>query len=222
MDNKKEIAVKLRSTGLSIDEISSNIGVHRSTVYGWVRRLKLNRDAKNNLHQNKQRKLGIARQKSIATYELRRQNAQFEARTLANRILALVKHSKSSDILLLSVMYWCEGGKDTRYGLHFINSDPVMIALFMKKLRLCFQIDESRLKIMLHLHSYHNKIEVISYWAKICGVSEKSFFNPYIKPNTATRIKAGYMGCVSIRYTDKKLADLLTMVYTEYAHSAII
>lgn len=217
MNNVKSTALQLRKQGLSLDEIVLKTGVARSTVYGWIKSVSLSANSQKILYESKQKRLQIARTKSANTYLLRRQVASDEASRRSLSVVNNLADINNLNILVLALLYWCEGGKDTKYGMHFINSDPVMVGLFMSKLRSCFDINEDKIKIMLHLHNYHIKQEVLEFWSEVCRVPITSFFNPYIKPHTALRKKEGYMGCVSIRYHDKKLADLLSMVYTNYA-----
>ena len=103
--------------------------------------------------------------------------------------------------LLCAIMYWCEGTKIRRSEiLGFTNSDPLVIASFLKLLRAGFSIDERKLRMTLHVHDYHNVDTQLRFWSKVTSISLSQFHRPYRKPHTGVRTREGYQGCVSVRY----------------------
>ena len=98
-------------------------------------------------------------------------------------------------------MYWCEGTKIKRGEvLGFTNSDPLVIASFLKLLREGFSIDEQKLRATLHIHDYHNADAQLRFWSKVTTIPLSRFHRPYRKPHTGVRTREGYQGCISIRY----------------------
>ena len=130
----------------------------------------------------------------------------------ANGELLDLNMSKSVAKLLCAMIYYCEGAKNTRSSLIFINSDPQLIQSFLKLLRRVFVLDERKFRVCLHLHSYHNQDQQISFWSKITRIPKNQFIKPYIKDHTGIRKREGYQGCASIRYHDTNLSKQLLMM----------
>jgi len=68
------------------------------------------------------------------------------------------KINLESQRALLSFLYWAEGSKGVGV-LNFANIDPQMCLIFIISLRNCYNLDESKFRIRLHLHQYHNEQE---------------------------------------------------------------
>lgn len=117
-------------------------------------------------------------------------------------------------------MFWCEGEKDVRSGIRFINSDPVMIQTFLSLLRTSFPIKEEKFRALVHLHGYHDPVEQQRFWSEVTGIPLERFHKPYLKPNTGRNTRPGYPGCISIRYQDSSLGKALKMIYSEFGKSA--
>ena len=89
---------------------------------------------------------------------------------------------------LLAMLYWAEGTKHEKAAaLTFSNTDPRLVVLYLSMLRNCFDIDEKRLRVRLHLHYYHNKRETRQYWSKLLDVPENQFGKLYVKKRSKTR-----------------------------------
>lgn len=58
--------------------------------------------------------------------------------------------------MICALLYLCEGEKNSSV-LRFVNSDPKMIKTFLLFFRKAYNIDESKFRACLHLHSYHNQ-----------------------------------------------------------------
>jgi hypothetical protein len=108
--------------------------------------------------------------------------------------------SKNYQKIICASLFWCEGGKNTKAGIQFTNSDPLLIKAFISLLRSSFKIKEEKFRISLHLHEYHNTERQIKFWSKITNIPANQFIKPYKKPNTKKRIKENYPGCVNLRY----------------------
>lgn len=103
-------------------------------------------------------------------------------------VQSLPMRDKNFQKALLAMLYWAEGTKHERNGaVTFANTDPRMMRLYISMLRNCFDIDESRLRVRLHLHYYHNKKESIRYWSELLNVHPSRFGKLYIKKRSKTR-----------------------------------
>jgi hypothetical protein len=94
-----------------------------------------------------------------------------------------------------------------------------MVSVFVNLLRKSFDIDESKLRIMMQLHEYHNESETKQFWSVLTGIPKNQFSKTYLKPHTKKRIRLGYMGCIRVRYYDAKIALELRSLYNSFANS---
>ncbi|HCL95611.1 TPA: hypothetical protein DHW62_01645 [candidate division WWE3 bacterium] len=113
---------------------------------------------------------------------------------------------------LCAFLFWAEGAKSLSV-LHFTNSDPQMVKVFMSLLRSVYPIDETKLRVIMHLHEYHSEARTLNFWSKITNVPKKRFSKTYIKPHTGINKRAGYKGCVRITYYDAEVAHELKCIY---------
>ena len=98
----------------------------------------------------------------------------------------------------------------------FINSDPKLIKTYLSLLRSAFDIKEEKLIAWLHLHSYHDRPEMLTFWSKVTGI-DKNRINIYNKKNTAIRKKDGYKGCISIRYGNYMIFDEIMLIIKRFS-----
>ncbi|MEK7173123.1 MAG: hypothetical protein AAB740_04065, partial [Patescibacteria group bacterium] len=117
-----------------------------------------------------------------------------------------IKLDKPLKKITCSLLYWCEGAKDTYSGIRFTNSDPRLIRTFLALFRKAFAVDETKLRVGLHLHEYHNPRRQIAFWSKTTGIPKQKFINPFLKPHTSKRIKRNYPGCATIYYHSNDMA----------------
>ena len=115
---------------------------------------------------------------------------------------------------LLAMLYWAEGTKHEKAaGLTFSNTDPRLIQLYISMLRNCFEIDEKKLRVRLHLHYYHNKRETRRYWSRLLAVPESQFGKLYIKKRSKTRkFRKNFKGiCIVIYHGTGLLKEVLAL-----------
>lgn len=123
--------------------------------------------------------------------------------------ILLASPDEGHRLALLASLWWCEGSKDLRDGVRFTNSDSGTIRFFLGLMRTVFRIDEGRIRLMLHLHEYHDMEAQKAFWAGVAGISQDQLYQPYLKPRTGLRKREGYQGCVTVRYGDVKIARIL-------------
>ncbi len=191
-------ALFLRKNGYSFREISQILGISKSTAYLWTNQETLNQVAQDRINKL----IEIGRQRSKKTNQRKKrklwEKINDNCSVLKNKI-----YDKDDYKIFLTLLYWGEGAK-TGYIVNFINSDQEMIKLYLFLLRKCYFIQESKLRVRLHLHEYHNQLEMINFWSEICSIP-KNQFSVYNKPHTGKNKKKNYKGCLSIRYGDSRI-----------------
>ena len=212
---KKE-AIKLRRQGFSLREISIKLGISKSTASVWLNTTQISIKGKKRLD-------GLViegRRKALLKNNFNKEQVLKKINLKNKKTLKSVNFNKEFYKFSCAMLYWCEGGK-TDNSLIFYNSDPEMIKTYLYFLRKGFKIDESKFRVCLHLHSYHNEKKQKIFWSNITNIPQNKFIKTYKKENTGKRKKEGYPGCASIRYHDslikKEVQGLWEMVGKKYA-----
>lgn len=194
---EKEKAISLRKQGYSLSEISDTLDIAKSSASLWVKDIILSKHAR----QKIEKKRLDARNRAGATHRKRVDKKFSDARAYGEEVIAKAAINADTARLLCAIMYWCEGTKIRRGEiLSFTNSDPLVIASFLKLLRKGFSIDEQKLRVNIHLHEYHDAGAQLRFWSKVTTIPLTQFHRPYQKPHTGIRTRERYQGCASIRY----------------------
>lgn len=208
----RQKAKNLRKEGYSLSEIVSILGISKSTASIWVRNIELSDTAEQRLlTQISKGQLAAQKQKRSQTKQ-----KEIDANKKASDVISQIGPSESFDKILCALMYYCEGEKSVSKGVSFTNSDPLVISSFISLLRRTFPIIETKLRICVHLHSYHDKDTQLDFWSKVTKVPLEQFIKPYLKPHSGIYKKEGYQGCINIRYGDAVIGRELKALAVEY------
>lgn len=152
--NAKDRAVELRKQGYSLSEIKSMTGISKCTLSVFLREIKLSKQAKE-----------ILRRKNYKSQEDAKKE-WYEADFWAKGLLG--KLSKRDMLIILGMIYWGEG---TKSELNIINSDPKMLSVFIKCLRI-LGINEADLRVGLRLFPNCDIEESKKYWLNLLKIPE--------------------------------------------------
>jgi hypothetical protein len=198
-------AVELRKCGYSLKELSQRFNIAKSTASLWARDIVLDKSAEERLLTVIKRGQFISAQKTRAKVQIIEERYFKEARKE-------IQSNPDYNKIVCAMIYWCEGAKNARCGIAFTNSDPKLVGMFLKLLRECFVLDESKFRPCIHLHSYHSPKKQLDFWSKVTDINKQQFIKPYRKPNTGKRIHENYQGCISVTYHSSDLARRLMAV----------
>ncbi|MCX6717148.1 MAG: helix-turn-helix domain containing protein [Candidatus Taylorbacteria bacterium] len=185
MKYKEKIkAIELRKQGKSIKEIAKILLVTKSSVSLWVRNIVLTKEMLEHLKEN---------QYSFKVIENRRQARLINENDKRESFMIQAGkdiHSISYEKLKIvgAILYWAEGGKTKRY-IRFSNSDPNIILVMMKFLRIVCKVKEEKFRFAIHTHSHLNANNAEKYWSKIVKISLSQFYKTYSKPSIASKFK---------------------------------
>ena len=179
-DDLRARAVELRAEHWSVNDIALELGVAKSTAWLWVKHLPLDPDS-----ERAQRKQQHARDMNEARWadhntarELAHAGAVAEA---ADTVGCL---SDREMLLLGAAIYWCEGSKSKPWRrderLAFINSDPVLIAMFLRFLAV-LDVPTTALRMRVSIHESADAGAATAWWAQRIGIPAESFQRPTIK-----------------------------------------
>ena len=216
---KKELQLKarrLRIKGYSVKELHKLLNVSKASISLWVRDVKLSKKAKARIEKN-YTKGQLASQKTIREKTARK---ILEAEKFAKDFLNNVDIPKNMILLLCSMLYQCEGSKNIKDLITFTNSEPDLIKTFLILLRKSFVLNESKFRVVMHLHNYHNENTQKKLWSAITNIPKQQFLKTFQKHNTGIYKKEGYPGCIQIRYRDviigRKLQAVAKMFMERY------
>jgi len=205
-------AKRMRARGYSVKEIAAKLNVAQSSVSYWVCDIPLSSKAKQRLLERIKIGQYIAAENKKRVVKLKEAQYLKEAQML----LATQRLTSNQEKLMCAIMYWCEGTKNVKDGINFINSDPYLVKKFLTLLRKHYLLNEKRLKIKLHLHSYHNEKMQKKFWGRILNISKDSFAKSYQKPNMGKRYRENYPGCAVVRYHSVVIARQLKALAKSY------
>lgn len=192
----KNQAVKLRQKGFSLSEISKTLYISKSTASLWVSHINLSKDIRKLLEIK--RKNGITKARlSMAKV---RKDRNDKINLFADKLVSSNYLSSDSLLLILSMIYYCEGVKNDQDGISFTNSDSGLLSFFVDGCRRVFDLDEKKWRVNMHLHFYHNENEQLKFWSKTLRIPISQFRKTFQKENKGLYPKDGYNGCVRVKY----------------------
>lgn len=208
----KEAALILRKQGRSLLEIAQKIGVAKSTASLWLSSEK-NRSLYGTM--TKQEWMKHIQKMSVTALHERTINRQRDREELAKKQITNLVTPIETKRALLALLYWAEGAKGKTV-LDFANTDPELCLIFIKLLHECYVLDETKLRIRLHLHKYHDELNQKQFWSQLLEIPT-SQFNATIwkkEPNSGKRYRQNYHGICFVKYNSVDLQKKLMA----YAH----
>jgi hypothetical protein len=205
-DDLRARARELRLQGWTYDRIQAELGCSKSSISLWVR------DLPKPERQKRTREEASAIGKRGWEATLRRREDE-RRHTKASARQAIGDLSEREVFLAGVVLYWAEGAKDKPYSrrerLHFINSDPNAIRLFLRWLDV-LGVERERLRFRVNIHESADVADAEAFWAALVGVEPSALQRATLKkhnPRTSRKNTAeAYRGCLAIYVT--KSADL--------------
>ncbi len=194
-------ARELRANGQTYDEIAAELGGSKGSVSLWVRDLP--RPGRLSYAECRKRNA-----EGVASYWARERPVR-AARQQAVRDKAAAQIGERSDreVLIAGAMaYWCEGSKNKSYRrpdnrVVFINSDPDLIALFLRFLAVS-GVAHERLICRVHIHESADVAAAQQFWLDQTGLPAEQFRPPTLKrhnPNTVRKNTGeNYHGCLIV------------------------
>ncbi|MEK9167187.1 MAG: hypothetical protein AAB613_00370 [Patescibacteria group bacterium] len=158
-------------------------------------------------------KHGIDRRNlSEAIFSLNATRFGKEEFTLKSSLTASDRELRIAGIML----YWGEGAKKGGT-VNFVNSNPEMIVVFLRFLRIVCGISESRLKALIHLYPDHDEEELLNFWSKVTNMPRTSFYRSFIHVGkVGTYKRRSQYGTLALSYADKRLLNTILVWIDEY------
>ena len=198
-DHLRDCAVRMRRDGCSYRQISSALGVSKSSLSLWLRDVALTDEQRCLLAERSpeasRRRAASLRARRIATTErvVRQSRSQIGRLTARELLVAGV------------VAYWAEGSKSKPWSrserVLFTNSDPTMITLFLRWLDM-LAIPRSELRFHLQIHERADVAAALRFWQTVMAMPETQFLAPVLKRHNPKTVRKNtgerYVGCLRI------------------------
>lgn len=120
-----------------------------------------------------------------------------------------------------ALLYLCEGTKLRRdprykntyiYAIEFTNSDPQIIALFLRFMRDELKVDIQKIKGQLFIYPDLNEREVKNVWSQKTKIPIEQFQKVIMLKAKISKFKPNPLGTFKIRYTNKAKFLLLQSI----------
>lgn len=203
-DDLRAQAIELRRDGCSVPDIATKLTVSKSTAYLWTRHMPLDPTPEHAI-ERRRRHMEHMRE---ARWEPHRRARDAERASITGDAAAWVGELNDREVMLLgAAAYWCEGAKEKPWrkvnpGLQFINSDPVLIQLFLRFVELLGR-DRSSLRYRLSIHESADVAAATRSWSSEIGVSIEAFQRATIKTHNPSTVRknvgVSYRGCLIVK-----------------------
>ena len=199
----KNKAVSLRKNGKTYGEIRKTIGkpIPKSTLSEWFKNIKLSKKQQQRI---KDRISDNIHRGHVIALEVNKEKRKKYLDSVTRRVIHLKKLTVNQDIakIIVAMLYLGEGSKTKRGSLMFGNSDPRVIALFLRLLRQCYNINEDKFRCTLQCRADQNIETLERFWSKITNVPLKQFYKARVDSRTIGKKsrKMDYKGVCRIDY----------------------
>ena len=206
IETKEEVR-RLRREGKTYSELMRIFKIPKSTLHYWVKEIGRPSEIVERSRENwlsVVQKLGAQANKNkrivrlaLLENEVRKSVLEVDTTLLSRKTI-------------LAMLYWAEGAKGRNEMVNFANTDPQMILLFTSLLRKCFQLDESKFRVRLHLHFYHKESVVKRYWSGLLSIPEAQFTKTYRKKRGSNKTyRRNEFGICFLKYNSLSLKEEL-------------
>ncbi|TAN33573.1 hypothetical protein EPN28_02045 [Patescibacteria group bacterium] len=172
---KKQQAILLRRQGKSYNEIRKILDLpSKGTLSVWFKDMALSPEAKKRLARN----VNLARKRGLFRFNRERTKlCQAENKRLRKEAQKVIRKLTPRELLLTCVaLYWGEGYKShNQPKLSLTNTEPELIALFMRFIREILRIPDERIRTHIHIHPNVNIQRAIKFWSQVTRLPMENF-----------------------------------------------
>lgn len=213
MLTKKEKTIVLRKQGKTYTEIRQalNTDTPKSTMSYWCKNVVLppNYQAK----IIKYNKINLEKGRQIAlNINMAKKEKQLE---LIKKRIAPIKgviNNKDAAKVVLAVLYAAEGSHNPKRGsIMFGNSDPFIVSLFMRLIRMCYPVNEEKFRCTVQCRADQNTGALENFWRNTTKIPSSQFYKTRIDPRTIGKPskKPDYKGVCRIDYFSTEVLNEL-------------
>jgi hypothetical protein len=199
----KSRVIALRRQGKTYGEIQKIIGlkIPKSTLSDWCSSVSLTYQQKLNIEHKIISNINRGRTIALEVIKIKRANY---LKSIEKKVAHLGSKLKNKNVakIALAMLYLGEGSKTKRGSLMFGNSNPEIISLFLKLMRYCYNIDESKFRCTLQCRADQNIKKLEEFWSKTTRIPLSKFYGARVDPRTIGKKskKPEYKGVCRIDY----------------------
>ena len=199
----KPKAIKLRRAGKTYGDIKRMLGepIPKSTLSHWLRNIYLTDIQKGRIDKQVYVNIRKAQVKARLVNKANREAYILEVMERVSHIPEELRRKDSAKIAL-AMLYLGEGAKTLRGSLMFGNSDPFVVQLFLRLLRYCYDIDETKFRCTLQCRADQDIKKLEKFWSQATKIPLSQFYKARIDARTNGRPskKPDYKGVCRIDY----------------------
>lgn len=187
----------------------------RSTAVAWCLEVEMSEHGSKRHEKVVAERLLLAQAKSAANRRAERLS-RVDAATKRAQEDGPYLTTLSSKKAILGALYLAEGTKGQRGGPTFGNSDPEIIKLYLRLLRECFEIDESKFRCTLQARAGQDIEALEDFWLEVTRIPKSQLYRARIDARgdgLLTR-KPDYKGVCRIDYFDTNLLYEISAIGT--------
>ena len=204
----KNEVLRLRSYGVTFSEIQRKlpIEVSKSTLSMWCKNIALPAWYSKRVDKLIKNGLKKAQAYSLAQHIKKRNIYLKETKDEARKIFK--DFHISSIKIALAMLYLGEGAKLKGHsGLMLGSSDPILIQLYVRMLKKCYDINPKDLKCRISYRADQNLKELEQYWSQITRIPLINFYKTKFDPRTIGKktLNKNYKGVCVITCAGAKI-----------------
>jgi hypothetical protein len=170
----KQKAIAMRQKGMSYSQIKEKIKISKSTLSIWLSEMPLSEKRIMELRDNSPIRIEKYRNTMRAKKDVRLEEVY-------KKVSKEIGNFSKRDLFIAGLfLYWGEGTKAQNSLVALTNTNPAMLKLFIKWLKL-FGVENKDLKVNLHLYKDMNIKATLDFWSKELKIPLSQFHKPYIK-----------------------------------------
>jgi transcriptional regulator with XRE-family HTH domain len=206
---ERQRARELRAAAWTLREIADELGVSKGSVSAWVRDVQFVPKPRNRGHaEHRPHPLHV---RKLAEIERCRVEAEALIGTLSER-----------DLTMFCLALYAGEGSKTEGAVKFANTSPTLSRVFITWLRQVFDVDETRLRVTLYLHSDLDLDAANEFWSSALSVPIGQFPKPYrAQADSTMRNNRHIHGCATIGYscrlTHRRVMAMIEAVTSPFA-----
>ena len=178
---QRELAIELRLTHkLGYGAIAKQVKVSKSTLSRWLEDLPLTDERVLELRREAWGRGEASREKFRQTMRMKRDERDHKIYLTQKKKLSHI--SEQSLFIAGLMLYAAEGDKKSRAEIAFSNTDSVMVLFFARWLERFLGIEQSKLRIQLHLYENMDLQAEESFWKKQLGMKQGQLCKSQIRP----------------------------------------
>lgn len=186
---ERQRARELRAQSWTLQEIATELGVSKASVSTWVRDVEFEPRPRNRGHP------AGPKHPMRVKKEAERERCRVEAERWADEL-------SERDLEMFALGLYAGEGSKTDGEVAMANTNPAYLRIFLRWLRMRFDLDERRLRAILYLHEGLDIEAATMSWSQLLGIPVDQFTKPYrAVADSSIRSRKHVHGCATARYS---------------------